>query len=104
MKESLRSARNHADVMGMAPTSTTPTSKPLNDIEIGDVVLSYGSVVFTEPSTVREVQRFDTKTSKMVKTGGSVVVVFLAGGRFWPMSPGVAETITITCEESASAT
>jgi hypothetical protein len=70
------------------------TSKNLNDIQVGDVVLAMGDKTFTEPLTVISVDRFNPKTKKM--GSGDVVCVKLNGGRFWPMQPGIASRTLIT--------
>ena len=75
------------------------TTKTLNEIQVGDVIVSKMGKTFTEPLTVTAVQRYDRKAKAMVNEGGSVVVVKMHGGRFWPMQPGQAEVTEIVVED-----
>ena len=56
----------------------TTTTKPVRDLQVGDVVLGIGATVFTEPHTV-------TKVSGATVGGQfKVSAIYATGGSFWP--------------------
>lgn len=61
-------------------------TKTLNDVAVGDKVLAMGAKTFTAPLTVQKITRF----------GGSVVMVNLSNGAFWPLHAGQAAQTQIT--------
>lgn len=57
------------------PTATTET-KRLDEIEVGDVVLSIATTEFTEPHTV----------TRVVAYNGKPAMIYATGGCLWPVS------------------